>query len=130
MKRAMLAGLAVAFLGFVAVAQAQDKPNPTGTWKWKQTGRGGNEQEITAKLKLDGDKLTGTVSGRQQDTEISDAKFKDGEISFSVVRERGGNKFVTKYSGKLDKDTIKGKIETERDGQTNKTDWEAKKEKA
>jgi hypothetical protein len=37
--------------------------------------------------------------------------------------------FVTKYQGKVDGDTIKGKTERERNGQTMSRDWEAKREK-
>jgi len=44
------------------------------------------------------------------------------------VRERDGQKLTSKYSGKLAGDTIKGKIETERDGQTRTRDWEAKRD--
>jgi hypothetical protein len=91
---------------------------------------GNNTREVTLKLKLDGDKLTGSISGRNNDTEISDGTFKDGDISFNVVRERNGNKMTTKYTGKVSGDSIKGKIESERNGQANSRDWEAKREKA
>ena len=64
------------------------------------------------------------------ETKIEDATFKDGEVNFSVTRERNGQKFVTKYKGKVDGDTIKGTAETERDGQTRSREWEAKREKA
>jgi hypothetical protein len=78
---------------------------------------------------LDGDKLTGKLAGRNNDTDIEDAKIKGDEISFKVTREFNGNKFTAKYNGKLSGDTIKGKIETERDGNTRSSDWEAKREK-
>ena len=126
----------ILLVGFVATVQAQDKPNPTGTWKWKQLRRGDQMVETTAKLKLEGDKLTGVVSapGGQnnevRETPISDGKFKDGEISFSVTVEVGDMKRTTKYTGKLTGDTIKGKYERQgRDNQTQSNDWEAKKEK-
>ena len=51
-------------------------------------------------------------------------------IAFTVTRERNGMKVVSKYNGKVDGDTIKGKIDTEANGQTNSRDWEAKREKA
>lgn len=131
MKRTCCVALAfiLAVAGFSRVSRAEDKPDPTGTWKWSVTA---NNQtfEPTLKLKLEGDKLSGTMSGRNnQETAIDDAKFKDGEVSFSVTRERNGQKRTTKYKGKLDGDTIKGKSESERDGQTNSRDWEAKREK-
>jgi hypothetical protein len=120
--------LAVGLLAlvFINTASAAD---PTGTWKWSVTF-GDQTREQTAKLKLEGDKLTGVIVGRNnQETAIADATFKDDTIAFTVTRERDGNKFVSKYSGKLDGDTIKGKIESERDGQARSVDWNAKREK-
>ena len=45
-----------------------------------------------------------------------------------MTREFNGNKFTAKYNGKISGDSIKGKIETERNGQSNSRDWEAKRE--
>src|SRR5882672_6671909 len=109
-------------------AQAADKKNdPTGNWTWSVPGRDGNTREVTAKLKLDGDKLTGSISARQNDTNIEDGKLDGDQISFKVTREFNGNKVVMKYSGKIDGDAIKGKIESERDGQPTSRDWNAKR---
>ena len=126
---------AVLALGAVAQAQAQDKKaDPTGTWTWTTPGRnGGPERKSTLKLKLEGEKVTGTLSapGRQgavNETAIADGKLKGEEISFSVTREVQGNKFTAKYSGKISGGEIKGKIETERDGQANSRDWVAKRD--
>jgi hypothetical protein len=129
MKRREALLLALAVIGFATQVQAADKADPTGTWKWTMTTPNNQSREISLKLKLDGDKLTGSMPGRDN-TEISiaDASFKDGQIAFSVTRERNGNKFTQKYSGKLDGNTIKGKIEFERDGQTQSRDWEAKRD--
>jgi len=122
LKLAACLALAIAS---TTIARAAD---PSGTWKWSQTGQNGQARETTLKLKMEGDKLTGTVSGRGGETAITDAKLKGDEISFSVTREVQGNKFTAKYSGKVSGNTIKGKVETERDGQTRSRDWEAKKE--
>ena len=110
-------------------ASAQDKkPEITGTWKSSFTNnQDGQVRESTFKLKAEGEKLTGTVSGRNNDTPIAEGKIKGEEISFQVTREFNGNKFVTKYSGKVSGDTIKGKSESERDGQTRTRDWIAKR---
>ena len=103
--------------------------NPTGTWKWT-VSMGGQDREVTLKLKLEGDKLTGVQIGRSgQETAIQDAKYKSGEMSFTVVRERNGVKTTTKYAGKQAGDTIKGKIESDRGGQTQTRDWDAKRAK-
>jgi len=130
MRRRELLALGLAFMGMVGIVQAADKPDPTGTWKWSVTIND-NKRDVTLKLKLEGDKLTGTMPGRNNtETAIDDASFKDGEVAFSVTRERNGQKFTTKYKGKLDGDTIKGKLESERGGKAQSRDWEAKREKA
>lgn len=131
------AGLcAIVALGAVAQAQAEDKKvDPTGSWTWTTPGRnGGPDRKNTLKLKLEGEKLTGTVAspGRQGGeptvTAIEDSKLNGDEISFKVTREFGGNKFIAKYNGKISSDSIKGKIETDRNGETQSRDWEAKRE--
>jgi hypothetical protein len=131
----LIKAAACAILALGAVAQAQDKKaDPTGTWTWSQPGRNGNpERKSTLKLKLEGDKVTGTLSapgrgGQSSDVEISEGKLKGDEITFNVTREFGGNKVTAKYSGKISGDSIKGKMETDRNGQTNSRDWEAKRE--
>jgi hypothetical protein len=130
MARSVLVASAVLVLGLAGLVQAADKADPTGTWKWSTTFNN-QARETTLKLKLDGDKLTGAVVGRNnQETAIEDAKFENGQVSFNVTRERGGQKFTTKYSGKLEGDTLKGTATSERDGQQRSRDWEAKREKA
>jgi hypothetical protein len=127
MKRLLAATLVLLIVGATSLAHADDKPNPTGTWKWSVTY---NNQtlEMTLKLKLDGETLTGAIMVRDgQETVIQDAKFADGTVSFTVVRERNGQKMTRKYTGKAGEDTIKGKSEAERDGQTQSRDWEAKR---
>ena len=128
MRRLTVAALAVAFVGLVGAARADDKANATGTWKWT-VSFGGNEREMTLKLKQEGDKLTGVLVRGDQETKIEDGKVKGDEVSFKVTRERNGEKFTMKYSGKLSGDTIKGKTEFERNGEAQSRDWEAKRDK-
>lgn len=122
------------FAAFVVPAIAADdakdsKAKVDGTWKWSFTTQNGDKREGSAKLKQDGEKVTGTVAGRQgNDTEIKDGKIdKDGNVSFTVTREFNGNSFTQKFHGKVEGDTIKGKIESTRDGETRERDWEAKR---
>ncbi|MBN9523054.1 hypothetical protein J0H58_31830 [bacterium] len=97
-------------------SQAQDKAaDPTGTWTWT-VERGGEKREVTLKLAAAGGKLTGTAStGKDGETKIEDGSFRDGEVS--------------KYSGKLSWDAIKGSYETTFGGKAQKRDWEAKRAK-
>jgi hypothetical protein len=109
----------------LASVQADDKANPTGTWKWTV---GQNNREVTLKLKLEGDKLTGSMPGRQgREIKIEDATYKGGEISFKVTRKNNqGQEIVTTYTGKVEGDTIKGKVKR---GDNEPRDWEAKRAK-
>ncbi len=146
---------AILALGTVTAVQAADKKaDATGNWSWTMAPRGGGQggntastnapRKITLKLKAEGEKLTGSVTapfGRRgaqgadapapQPTEISDGKVKGDEVSFSVTREFNNNKFTQKYSGKLDGDTIKGKVESpgRNGGDPTSRDWEAKRDK-
>jgi hypothetical protein len=116
----------VLVLGIGVPALAADV---TGTWKWT-TDRNGTTVETTLKLKQDGEKLTGTISGRNNtETEIEDGKVSGDTISFKVTREFNGNKVVQAYQGKVTGDTIKGDRKSERDGETQTREWEAKRDK-
>jgi hypothetical protein len=137
MRALIAAGLV---FGLVGLTTAQDKKNdPTGTWKYS-VERNGQKFESTLKLKLEGDKVTGTVTGGRggkgggggkggTDTKIEDGKFKDGEVTFTVTRERGDTKITSTYKAKVDGDTMKGTMESKFGEKDTKTEFEAKREK-
>ena len=126
MKRIM-AVAALVFVGLVGSAIAADA---TGTWKWT-VNFGGQSRDATAKLKQEGEKLTGVYIGGQSNTEtaIENGSVKGDTVSFSVTRERDGQKRTTKYTGTLKDDTITGKSEGQRGGNTQSNDWVAKRQK-
>jgi hypothetical protein len=129
MRQLAAATFVLAIVGVAALARAEDKPSPTGTWKWT-VKMGDQSREMTLNLKLEGDKLTGSMPGRDgKETPIAESKYKDGELSFTITRERNGQKMTTKYAGKVSGDTIKGQVEFTREGQAQKRDWEAKRAK-
>src|SRR2546427_12727168 len=72
-----------------------------GKWVAQVPGRGGQMQDVTFNFKADGDQLTGTVSGRRGDTNISDGKIEGDEISFSQVMEFNGNQMKLMDKGKV-----------------------------
>jgi hypothetical protein len=79
----------------------------TGKWTALIPGRDGQMRETTFNFKLEGEKLTGTISGRQSDVPISDGKLKGGDISFTVIQSFGGNEVKSSYKGKVAGDEIK-----------------------
>lgn len=125
--RTLAVGFGIACLA--TVATAADQPDPTGTWNWS-VKRGSQTREYMLELKLEGDKLTGTLHEQGlKDQAIEDGQYKDGEVSFKLTRGANEKTFIVKYRGKLSQDTITGNIEFERNGKMNKRDWEAKREK-
>lgn len=95
------AGLVLAFLT-VAYAAGID-----GKWTAEVPGRQGNMQTTTFNFKAEGEKLMGTMSGRQGDIAISDGTIKGSDVSFVVVREGQNGTIKIKYAGKLTGDEIK-----------------------
>ena len=120
MKNLRLLGLFL-ILGTAALAA-----DPTGTWTWTTHSPNG-DIPTTLKLEAKDGKLTGAYSNQFGDTTISNASLQEDTIVFEIVRDFGGNKYVVKYHGKMEKDTIKGTIEAPgRDGGAPvKLDWNA-----
>jgi hypothetical protein len=72
-----------------------------GKWTGQVQGRNGPQTQ-TIMLKASGNTLTGSVQGRQgEPVEISNGTIDGANISFSVVREFGGNKITQEFKGAL-----------------------------
>src|SRR6185295_815524 len=111
----MLCGLAIARDARVA---ADAKADPVGTWKCEYE-IGDQKRTSTLTIKQEGDKVSGTMSWpNQKETELKDVKWKDGELSFSAVRELGDMKLNIQYKFTIDGDKLKGKGSVENNGQT------------
>ena len=140
-----LLALTLTGLTFRAVAQGTGSaPNPTGTWKLV-TGTNVNFAQ-TLKLKLEGGKLSGTLS-RQAGYKVEQlpllrAKLSGSEISFethnyavsyinNVQQPTDTNKWShSKFAGTVSGDSIKGKVERESFMTSRRTlDFEAKRVK-
>lgn len=134
----------VAGLLLAVGASAQDKKvDPNGKWTWTSEGRDGNLRTNSITLKLEGDKLTGTVTGFRggrggggggggaaPENAIEEGKVTGDEVSFQVTREGQNGKIVSKYTAKIAGDTMKGKWEVDRNGETMTREFEAKREAA
>ncbi|HLK19373.1 MAG TPA: hypothetical protein VKT81_10465 [Bryobacteraceae bacterium] len=95
-----------------ALVAASFAADVTGKWTYEMQGRQG-AMTATLNLKAEGNTLTGTVSGRGGETEISDGKIDGDNLSFTVVREFNDRKITMKYTGKVTGDGIKFKVEAE-----------------
>lgn len=120
---------AAAFAAFVftAVAMAAEA-TPNGLWKWTlETPNGPIEASV--KLEQKDDQLSGTYTSPFGETKISKGSFQDGAVAFEVEREFDGNKFVVKYSGKIEGDAITGVVQLPGfdGGEATKMEWRAKR---
>jgi hypothetical protein len=121
---------AALLLGFCGLAGAQgDKADPVGTWKCEYE-IGGQKRMSTLTIKKDGDKLAGTMSWPdQKETKLKDVKLKDGDLTFSAVRQLMDNKYTVEYKFTIDGDKLKGKGAVENGGKKTEFDIEGKREK-
>lgn len=102
-------------LTFVIPAMAQDKVDPVGTWKWTKPITNGVEYSLV--LKMDGGKLTGSLTsparnrdgGEPVTAEIKNAKIDGDTITFEIVvpNRNGGRARTNGYIGKISGNTMK-----------------------
>jgi hypothetical protein len=127
MKAILSAMLVIGAWGLVHAAD--EKSDPVGTWKCEYE-IGTQKRTSTLTIKQDGDKLAGTMSWPdQKETELKDVKLKDGELTFSAVREIMENKLTVEYKFKVDGDKLKGKGAVENAGRKTEFDIMGAREK-
>jgi hypothetical protein len=78
-----------------------------GKWTYEMQTRDGQKREASMTLKAEGDKLTGTVQGRQGDRPIENGKINGDEISFEMTVNMGGESRKLLYKGKIEGDELK-----------------------
>ena len=99
--------------------------SPAGTWRWM--GGIGDQVEYTLTLRFEGKRLTGMLSrAKGKGTPIEDVSYEDGELSFTVTRERIGGVGTSRYVGRVTGQTIRGTFEFDI-SQGRKRDWEAQR---
>jgi hypothetical protein len=116
MKTRIAVGLIALMALLVVAASAADV---SGKWVGTSQGRDGKTRETTFNFKVDGDKLTGTVSARMGDREISEGKITGDEISFAVKFSMGDREVKMLYKGKVAGDEIKFTVQREGGDRTN-----------
>jgi hypothetical protein len=126
-KSQALAALTLAFGWLGSSALAADA-NVVGTWKSSFTTADGQTIESTLKVKQEGDKLSGTVIGRNgNEYPMDEVKLTGDQLALKVSRERNGEKVTLKVVATLSGDSLKGKLESNWGGEDRKADWEAKR---
>jgi hypothetical protein len=120
--RLMLGALALALTTTSAFAA-----DVAGKWTAQVPGRDGQTRETTFNFTPAGEKLTGTVSGRNGDNPIVDGTVKGDDLAFAVSVSFGGNDVKLLYKGKVAGDEIK--FTRTREGSDQGQDFTAKRAK-
>jgi len=102
---------------FVLAAAAAFAADIAGKWTGDMPGGGGDTMPTTFNFKVDGDKLTGTMTGPQGDLPLQDGKVSGDNLSFSTTLEFNGNSIKIVYKGVVSGQTIKMTREREGSGQ-------------
>lgn len=98
-KRASLLIGFLAFLTATTYAAGVD-----GKWIGDVNTPDGSAISLTLNFKVDGDKVTGTITGPTGDIEITEGKMDGETLQFVLSVDAGGQQLVFKCTGKLASD--------------------------
>ncbi|MBK5293239.1 MAG: hypothetical protein JJE04_16390 [Acidobacteriia bacterium] len=91
----------------------------SGKWEAQVPGRGGEARPATFTFKVDGEKLTGTMSGAREPAALEDGKVSGDTVSFAITTQRGKRTYTGTVSG--------NEIKFKRDGGQNPQEFTAKR---
>jgi len=116
----------VVALNVTAAEETKRRSPIEGIWKWDFTMPDGGKVAPRVTFKTKAGELTGISRFRAgSETPIKNIVLKGNQVSFDVVRERDDEEVVTHYSGKVNGDTIKGKVISKSNGEEQSYDWVA-----
>jgi hypothetical protein len=108
MKRLFVLIAAIVLAFGAQSAAAQNSGQIAGKWTLTvETPQGA--QNVEMNLKVDGQKITGSVQGPQGEQELS-GTAEGSTIKLTSTLDFGGNQFSISYSATIDNDTMKGSI--------------------
>ena len=90
-----------------ALAVVSFAADASGVWKSEYQTPNGDTRTSTFNLKADGEKLTGKMVTPMGETDIKDGTVKGDNVTFSVVRNFGGNEMTINYKGVVAADEMK-----------------------
>ncbi len=102
MKNRILFFTALCVLLFSSAALSADL---NGKWVGMMSGPDGQGIETTFVFKVEGEKLSGTMTNQFGEEMISEGTIKGDDVSFIVMA--GGGQFQLNFAGKLSEDELK-----------------------
>src|SRR5947209_19811977 len=104
------AGLAAGLLWMLAIAGAASvaaRADIVGSWTLSYTTKDGVKIESTLTVKMEGDKLTGTISSARGSVALNEISVQGDDVAFAIVRVGFGDTIRIDYTGKIAGDTMK-----------------------
>jgi hypothetical protein len=92
---------AAAFLAASIASPLLARADVTGDWTMSYTTKEGVKMESTLTVKMDGDKLTGTISSPRGMVALNEISVKGDDIAFAVIRVGFGDSIRIDYTGKI-----------------------------
>ncbi len=86
---------------FMLLAAMSFAAGVDGKWVGDINTPDGQAISLTMSFKVDGDKVTGTITGPQGDIEITEGKMNGDTLEFVLSVDAGGTPLVFKCTGKL-----------------------------
>jgi hypothetical protein len=105
----VLAGAASASPASTPARRAQGTPDAqgvAGAWTMSYTTRDGVKMASTLTLKIEEDKLTGTISSPRGSVPLNEASVKGDDVAFAIERVGFGDRIRIEYTGKVKGDTM------------------------
>lgn len=115
--------------GFIEVRAAEPSFSAVeGTWRWNFTMPDGTVTRPKLILEEEDGQLTGSTSFRPgNEAAITNVVFQGNVLRFQVIRHRNDRDIITTYSGNLSGKFLRGKIQSNWDGESRIYDWEAQR---
>jgi hypothetical protein len=98
----------IAAILFFVLASVSFAADLNGKWKGDLKTQDGNNLEVNFVFKIDGEKVTGTVTNTYGEEPITEGVVRGDEISFIIMA--GGGQFKIVYKGKATGGDIKFKV--------------------
>ena len=109
-------------LVLLAIYLSAQEVNVTGDWEMTITTPRG-ERTPNIHFEQEGEKLTVTMQGRRGEV-TAEGTVKGNEIEWTITRSTPRGEFTMTYTGKIEGDTMSGKVQM---GDFGSSEWKAEK---
>lgn len=82
-----------------------------GAWELTYTTSTGQPREAKLTLQVDGDKISGTIEGKLGSAKIAEGRIRGNDFSFTLVRRGSSDLITVTYTGKIEGETMKLKMQ-------------------